>query len=254
MLSRLSPLLRTLSSPMAARVLSRALPSVTALSSKLPPPQCFYLTTSCLEAASLVGRRRFNSINNLYIASQFGGRNGNVAVVAGRREYRKVRTRKVAATKKSKEKELELSVKICLEEQLPEDPEILDIAEMMRLNVPMAMKLAFERLNDSEYKTRDNAVNDVGCFDSVELSVLLCNDEFIRKLNKEWRDEDHATDVLSMSQHIPELKLPILMLGDIVISVETAARQAEERGHALLMKYASLWFMGFCIFWDSIMS
>ncbi|KAF2286976.1 hypothetical protein GH714_036534 [Hevea brasiliensis] len=65
-------------------------------------------------------------------------------------------------------------------------------------------------------------------------SVLLCNDEFIRKLNKEWRDEDHATDVLSMSQHVPELKLPVLMLGDIVISVETAARQAEERGHALI--------------------
>ncbi|XP_065622342.1 endoribonuclease YBEY, chloroplastic-like [Quercus suber] len=37
-----------------------------------------------------------------------------------------------------------------------------------------------------------------------------------------------------MSEHVPELKLPILMLGDIVISVETAARQAEERGHTLL--------------------
>ncbi|KAL6985484.1 hypothetical protein U1Q18_018859 [Sarracenia purpurea var. burkii] len=108
------------------------------------------------------------------------------------------------------------------------------IAEMLRLNVPMAMKLAFDRVKDVEYKTRDPAVDDVGCFETVELSVLLCNDEFIRKLNKEWRDEDHATDVLSMSQHVPELKLPILMLGDIVISVETAARQAEERGHTLL--------------------
>ncbi|KAL0394126.1 UNVERIFIED_CONTAM: Endoribonuclease YBEY, chloroplastic [Sesamum latifolium] len=222
---------------MAARVLSLDLPYVVTLPSKLPPsppPQCFYLKMSCFETASFVGRRRFNGTNNSYLASQFWGRNGNVAVAAARREYRKVRSRKVAAVKKSKEKELELSVKICLEEQLPEDPEILDIAEMMRLNVPMAMKLAFERLNDSEYKTRDTAINDIGCFDSVELSVLLCNDEFIRKLNKEWRDEDHATDVLSMSQHIPELKLPILMLGDIVISVETAARQAEERGHALI--------------------
>lgn len=80
----------------------------------------------------------------------------------------------------------------------------------MRLNVPMAMKLAFERLSSSEYKTRDNVINDVGCFESVELSVLFCNDEFIQKLNKDWRGEDHATDVLSMSQHIPELKLPIV--------------------------------------------
>lgn len=85
------------------------------------------------------------------------------------------------------------------------------IAELFRLNVPMAMKLAFDGLKDSKCKTRDNAISDVGGFQSVELSVLLCNDEFIRKLNKEWRDEDHATDVLSMSQHVPELKLPIVL-------------------------------------------
>lgn len=84
------------------------------------------------------------------------------------------------------------------------------IAEILRLNVPMAMKLAFEGLKDSKYKTRDTAIKDVGGFESVEISLLLCNDEFIRKLNKEWRDEDHATDVLSMSQHIPDLKLPIV--------------------------------------------
>lgn len=148
----------------------------------------------------------------------------------GKREYRKVRSR----TPKRKKKELELSVPICIEESLPDDPEILNIAEMLRLNVPMAMKLAFDGLKGSEYKTRDTAIDDVGRFESVELSVLLCNDEFIQKLNKEWRDEDHATDVLSMSQHQPGLNLPILMLGDIVISLETAARQAEERGHTLL--------------------
>ncbi|KAK6912764.1 Endoribonuclease YbeY [Dillenia turbinata] len=152
------------------------------------------------------------------------------AVFASQREYRKVR-RKPA---KSKEKEIELNVKICIEEGLPDDTEILSIAEMLRLNVPMAMKLAFDGLKDSEYKTRDPTITDVGGFENVELSVLLCNDDFICKLNKDWRDEDHPTDVLSMSQHIPELKLPILMLGDIVISVETAARQAEDRGHTLL--------------------
>lgn len=74
----------------------------------------------------------------------------------------------------------------------------------------MAMKLAFDGLKDSGYKTKDTAISDVGGFESVELSLLLCNDDFIRKLNKEWRDEDHATDVLSMSQHIPGLKLPIV--------------------------------------------
>ena len=74
----------------------------------------------------------------------------------------------------------------------------------------MAMKLAFDRLKDSNYKTRDTVIQDVGGFECVELSVLLCNDEFIRKLNQEWRDEDHATDVLSMTEHVPDLKLPIV--------------------------------------------
>lgn len=151
-------------------------------------------------------------------------------VFAEQRGYRKAR-RRVA---KSKQKELELNVSICIEDELPDDPEVLNIAEMLRLNAPTLMKLAFDSLKDSTYKTRDTAIEDVGGFESIELSILFCNDEFIRKLNKEWRDEDHATDVLSMSQHVPELKLPILMLGDIVISVETAARQAEERGHSLL--------------------
>lgn len=81
---------------------------------------------------------------------------------------------------------------------------------MLRLNVPMAMKIAFDGLQDSGYKTRETAIDDIGRFEKVELSVLLCNDDFIQKLNKDWRDEDYATDVLSMSQHIPELDLPIV--------------------------------------------
>jgi ssRNA-specific RNase YbeY (16S rRNA maturation enzyme) len=87
-----------------------------------------------------------------------------------------------------------------------------NIAEMLRLNVPMAMKLAFDGLKGSEYKTRDTAIDDVGRFESVELSVLLCNDEFIRRLNREWRGEDHATDVLSMSQHVSGVDLPIVRI------------------------------------------
>jgi hypothetical protein len=93
------------------------------------------------------------------------------------------------------------------------------IAELLRLNVPTAMKLAFDSLKSSTFKTRDETITDVGGFDSIELSVMLCNDEFIRKLNKEWRDEDHATDVLSMSQHVPGLDLPIVSEKCIVLVI-----------------------------------
>ncbi|KAJ0260251.1 Endoribonuclease YBEY [Hirschfeldia incana] len=174
-------------------------------------------------------RRRFHALRNIG-GGDWKLRKPSGRVFAERREYRKMRKR---APKRKQE--LELSVSICIEEQLPDDDsEIQNIAEMLRLNVPMAMKLAFNGLKDSKYKTRETDIEDVGGFETVELSVMLCNDEFICKLNKEWRGEDHPTDVLSMSQHVPELKLPVLMMGDIVISVETAARQAAERGHSLL--------------------
>lgn len=84
------------------------------------------------------------------------------------------------------------------------------IAEKLQSDVPVALKVAFDDLKVSDYKTRDTSIDDIYKYDKVELSVLLCDDNFIQKLNKEWRDVDQATDVLSMSQHIPELDLPIV--------------------------------------------
>ncbi|XP_062220641.1 endoribonuclease YBEY, chloroplastic-like isoform X2 [Phragmites australis] len=133
-----------------------------------------------------------------------------------------------------KESEIELYARIGVEEDMPDDPEVMNIIEILKLNVPMVMKIALDGLLDSNYNTRDTSISDVGKYEKVEVSVLLCNDNFIQHLNKEWRGEDCTTDMLSMSHYIPDLDVPILMLGDIVISVETAARQAEERGLTLL--------------------
>ncbi|GAV65512.1 LOW QUALITY PROTEIN: UPF0054 domain-containing protein/Hydrolase_3 domain-containing protein, partial [Cephalotus follicularis] len=230
---RVSPLLRNLfppipssssSTPMA-RVLSRAAPPSHKTAFSFHSPSLVESFPPLLVVQIRVIRRGFRAL----CKGEERVLKPSRAAFAGQRAYRKVRKRAV----KNKDKELEL-IAFCIEEDLPDDPEIESIAELLRLNAPMAMKLAFDGLKDSEYKTRDTVIHDVGGFESVELSILLCNDDFIRKLNKEWRDEDRATDVLSMSEHIPHLKLPILMLGDIVISVETAARQAEERGHTLL--------------------
>ena len=63
---------------------------------------------------------------------------------------------------------------------------------------------------------------------SAELSVLLCDDRFIRELNLRFRGIDAPTDVLSFEQdsrtfgHGP-------ILGDVVISLDTARRQARRR-------------------------
>ena len=67
-----------------------------------------------------------------------------------------------------------------------------------------------------------------------ELSILITDDEEVQQLNRDYRDKDKPTDVLSFSQ-LEELEpvpgvpadLP-RSLGDLVISFETAELQAEE--------------------------
>ena len=60
-----------------------------------------------------------------------------------------------------------------------------------------------------------------------EVSILLCDDAFIQSLNAEYRGKDSPTDVLSFAQDDPHL------LGDIVISLPTTARQASAAGWSL---------------------
>lgn len=71
------------------------------------------------------------------------------------------------------------------------------------------------------------------CVQQTEVSILLTDDQNIRILNKQYRDIDESTDVLSFSQHEGAEDFPCAeeenLLGDIVISVETARRQAEQR-------------------------
>ena len=63
---------------------------------------------------------------------------------------------------------------------------------------------------------------------SGSVSVLFCNDSFIQDLNRDYRGKDKPTDVLSFAMGDDEGDAP--SLGDIVISLETAARQHERYG------------------------
>jgi probable rRNA maturation factor len=73
-----------------------------------------------------------------------------------------------------------------------------------------------------------------------EVSVLLAGDEAIRKLNRQYRRKDSATDVLSF----PAASTAEGIAGDLMISMETALRQAEERGHTLEMEIKLLLLHG----------
>ena len=73
-----------------------------------------------------------------------------------------------------------------------------------------------------------------------EISILFIDDIEMRVLNKRYRGKDKTTDVLSFSQidGYKNSKLRTLntelLLGDVVISLETAKRQAKERGHPFI--------------------
>ena len=83
----------------------------------------------------------------------------------------------------------------------------------------------------------DRLLRAENCEDNVETSILLTDDEYIAQLNKSYRHVDGPTDVLSFAQvestNARSFDVQENMLGDVVISVETARRQAEERGHSL---------------------
>ena len=76
------------------------------------------------------------------------------------------------------------------------------------------------------------------------VSITFCDNAYIRELNRTYREKDSATDVLSFPQfeageavNCPVTPVP---LGDIVISLERAAEQAQEVGHPFLDEVAFL--------------
>lgn len=73
--------------------------------------------------------------------------------------------------------------------------------------------------------------------EGAEVSVLLVDDQRIHEINLEHRGIDRATDVLSFplgedGEYDLNPETELLQLGDVVISLERAAAQAEEYGHS----------------------
>ena len=60
-----------------------------------------------------------------------------------------------------------------------------------------------------------------------ELSLVVCSDAAIQRLNAQWRGKDAPTDVLSFPQDDD------VVLGDLVVSLDTCARQAAERDYTV---------------------
>lgn len=86
---------------------------------------------------------------------------------------------------------------------------------------------------------------------NVEVDINIIDDEQIHELNRVYRDVDRSTDVLSfaLDEDGGEPKLldekGIHLLGDILISAQTAQKQADEFGHGLTREIIYLAVHGF---------
>jgi probable rRNA maturation factor len=104
----------------------------------------------------------------------------------------------------------------------------------------MPVRLSIEKgphegLEPAEIRRRLRVLTRALAISGAELSVLLTDDEHIHELNRDYRSVDRPTDVLAFAMREGEMgDVASGVLGDVVVSVETARRQAAgSRRHVL---------------------
>lgn len=112
------------------------------------------------------------------------------------------------------------------------------ITKQKKITVPTGTKLLIRKACNATLKLENFE-------ESAEVDVSLVDDAAIREINNEHRNIDSATDVLSfpLGENGIYDKNPqtgAVMLGDIVISVETALKQADLYGHGIEREIAFL--------------
>lgn len=84
--------------------------------------------------------------------------------------------------------------------------------------------------------------------EGVNFNLIIVNNEYIHELNKNYRNIDRETDVITFALEDDDtIILPdnIRILGDIYISIDKARSQAEEYGHSFLREICFLAVHGF---------
>ena len=77
--------------------------------------------------------------------------------------------------------------------------------------------------------------------DEAIFNVIIVNNDYIHRLNKEYRHIDRETDVITFALEDDNTFNPeVRILGDVYISIEKAKSQSEEYGHSLLRELSFL--------------
>jgi probable rRNA maturation factor len=85
--------------------------------------------------------------------------------------------------------------------------------------------------------------------ESIQVSLLICGEQKIRKLNKDFRNKDKVTDVLSFPNHHDLRKTKLsgknLFLGDLAICHQKVKQQSKQFNISYLDEFIHLFFHGF---------
>lgn len=108
--------------------------------------------------------------------------------------------------------------------------------------VPTGLTATLRKVLQEAYKLYDLPKN-------CEVSLMYVDNEGIRVLNKEYRNIDKETDVLSFAMFEGE-EFPVgenqpILLGDIIVSIEKAYEQAKDYGHSVEREMGYLTVHGF---------
>ena len=77
--------------------------------------------------------------------------------------------------------------------------------------------------------------------EQAEFNIIFVDNDYIHKLNKEYRNIDRATDVITFAlEDNMDIKLDIRILGDIYISIDKTKEQAQEYGHSFFRELSFL--------------
>lgn len=99
------------------------------------------------------------------------------------------------------------------------------------------------KIDDSIYEILEEVIKECLLLEgkslNYEISLSFVNNKEIKELNKEYRNIDKETDVLSFPME-EDFLIPTALLGDIIISAEKALEQSIEYGHSLIREISYL--------------
>lgn len=82
-------------------------------------------------------------------------------------------------------------------------------------------------------------------FNGAELSILLSDNDHVREVNREWRELDKPTNVLSFPAVEPDKIATATFLGDLILAYETIAEESRIDGKSFADHYTHLVIHGF---------